>query len=373
MGKKKAEDILSEDKQLDKNPASSIQDRQESLARSIMVIVKNVKNESFSEEENTLLWSQIFDKTRGRKGRRFSFPKNLVALFFLFTIGLVLYFYYVPKLGNDIQQAAIINQKYLSKSDNVQFIDADKKTQILKDDSPVVYSELTELEGSPSDLPDAKVRYSSIGVPYGKRSEVVLEDGTKVWLNAGSSLTFPEKFNREEREVYLEGEAYFEISKDANRPFFVLSDVMKIEVLGTTFNLSCYADDDYASVVLLTGKVALLPSKDKSFERQLLKPGMEARLRKSQQKLLIQPASERSISWTHRRLILNSMNLSEILKKLERFYNTKIEISESSMMDETFSGSLDLTQTLPEVLQNVLDGSKYTVNQIGRRIHIYRK
>ena len=372
MGKKKAEDILSEDKQLSKRPASSIQDKQETLARSIMAVVKNVKNESFSEEENTLLWGQIIDKTRGLKGRRFSFPKNLVALFFLFAIGLVFYFYYVPKLGNDIRQAAIINQGYLSKSDNVQFIDADKKTQILKDDSPVIYRELSKLEGPPSDLSDAKVRYSSIGVPYGKRSEVVLEDGTKVWLNAGSSLTFPEKFDRK-REVYLEGEAYFEISKDTNRPFFVLSEAMKIEVLGTTFNLSCYADDDYASVVLLTGKVALLPSKDKSFERQLLKPGMEARLRKSQQKLLIQPASERSISWTHRRLILNSMNLSEILKKLERFYNTKIEISKSSMMDETFSGSLDLTQTLPEVLQNVLDGSKYTVNQIGRRIHIYRK
>lgn len=372
MGKKKAEDILSEDRQLGKNPAGSVQDKQETLARSITVIVKNVRNESLSKEESLLLWDQIFDKTRGRKGRKFSLPKNLVALFFLFAIGLVLYFYYVPKRGNDIQQAAIINQKYLSKSDNVQLIDADKKTQILKDDSPVVYSELNELEDSPSDLPDDKVRYSSIGVPYGKRSEVMLEDGTKVWLNAGSSLTFPEKFDRK-REVYLEGEAYFEISKDASRPFFVLSEVMKVEVLGTTFNLSCYADDDYASLVLLTGKVALLPSKDRSFERQLLKPGMEARLKKSQQKLLIQPTSERSISWTHRRLILSSMNLSEILKKLERFYNTKIEISESSMIGETFSGSLDLTQTLPEVLQNVLDGSKYTIDQIGRRIHIHRK
>ncbi|WP_134088668.1 FecR family protein [Olivibacter sp. XZL3] len=373
MSKKKVEDLLSEDKQWDGEQASGVENKQASLAHTIVSVVKDAKRESLSEEERSALWRGIHEETQSRNSRRSTLPKNLVALFFLFVIGLGLYGYYVSERGNDIQEAAMAHQRHLSKSGNVQFIGADKKTQVLQDSSPVIYNQLSKLYKSSPDFSALKVRYSSIGVPYGKRSEVVLEDGTKVWLNAGSSLTFPEKFDNNEREVYLDGEAYFEIAKEAKRPFFVLSEVMKIQVLGTSFNLSSYADDDYTSLVLITGKVALLPSKDNSFEKQLLEPGMEARFRKSQHKLLIQPAAETAVSWTNRRLLLNSMNLDEILKKLERFYNADIEISERLAIDETFSGSFDLTQTLPEVLQNIFDVSKYSINQIGRRVYIQTK
>lgn len=366
MGKKKAEDILNEDKP-DVNMPSD--DKQASLANAIVDTVKNVKNASFSEEENAALWHEIHHTIEPRKNTTPSLRKGLVAAIVLFLIGAALYLYHVNIPEVDIQKVAIINKGYLSKSDDVQFINADKKTRVLHD-TLVVYKQFVKQEHVSQ---SEQVGYNSIGVPYGKRSEIVLEDGTKVWLNAGSILTFPEKFNEKDRAVYLEGEGYFEIAKDANRPFFVLSEVMKIQVLGTSFNLSAYADDDYVSVLLLTGNIALLPNGNQSFERRMLKPGTEARFGKSRQKLLIQPASESSISWTNRRLLLNSMNLEEMLKKLERFYNAEIELPKPAIEDETFSGSLDLTQTLPEVLQNIFDVSKYTVNQIGRRVYIQTK
>lgn len=369
MGKKKAEDILSEDKGSTVNQSNGEQDKQASLAKAIVKTLKNVSNKSLSNRENMALWNKIQLKTKHKKNIKFSLRKLVVAAIFLFVIGIILYLYNVTKSVNDIQQVAIVNQKYLSESADVQLINADKKKQVLHD-TLFVYHQLVKQVG---EIANQHVRYNSVGVPYGKRSELILEDGTRVWLNAGSTLTFPEKFDDREREVYLEGEGYFEVAKDAKRPFLVQSEVMKIQVLGTSFNLSSYSDDDYTSVVLLTGSIALLPNGNRSFEKQLLKPGMEARFGKSQYKLQIQPTTEASISWTKKRLLLNSMGLEEILKKLERFYNAKIDVSELVTMDETFSGSLDLTQTLPEVLQNVLDVSKYTINQIGRRVYINTK
>lgn len=345
MGKKKAEDILNEDK-LDVKISSG--DKEMSLARTIVGIVKSVKDESFSKGESAALWNEIYSKTTAEKEAKLSTRKGLVAAVVLFAIGAVFYLYNGTPSENGIQQAAIANKRYLSKSDKVQFINADKKKQVLNDTLFVYH----KLNMATSTIDDEQIRYNSIGVPYGKRTEIMLEDGTKVWLNAGSTLTFPEKFNGEERAVYLEGEGYFEIAKDAKRPFFVLSEVMKVEVLGTTFNLSSYADDDYTSVILLTGNIALLPNGNRRFEKQLLKPGMEAQFKKSQQKLFTQQTSETSISWTKKRLLLSSMNLDEMLKKLERFYNAEIEVSNNTVIEETFSGSLDLTQTLPEVLNS---------------------
>ncbi len=88
----------------------------------------------------------------------------------------------------------------------------------------------------------------------GEKADIMLADGSHVWINSGSSLTYNEGFNRKERNVYLEGEAYFEVAKDAERPFIVRTGEMDIQALGTAFNVNAYNDERYVSSVLLEGK-----------------------------------------------------------------------------------------------------------------------
>ncbi len=97
--------------------------------------------------------------------------------------------------------------------------------------------------------------FSTITVPYGKRSEILLPDGSKVWLNAGSQLTFANVFEDKGYEVFLIGEGYFEVSKRKTHPFYVRTVDMNIKVMGTSFNVSAYPDDDYTAAVLLSGKI----------------------------------------------------------------------------------------------------------------------
>src|SRR5690606_11414510 len=149
--------------------------------------------------------------------------------------------------------------------------------------------------------------FNTLTVPYGKRTEVVFPDGSKVWLNAGSQLTFPEIFEEEKREVYLEGEGYFEVEGDRKRPFYVHTADMVVKVLGTTFNVSSYHDDPFASTVLLSGEIELQSVGETSFDTQILKPGTAAVLRKDSKHLTISTETvENYISWTRKQLILKN-------------------------------------------------------------------
>ena len=104
---------------------------------------------------------------------------------------------------------------------------------------------------------EREVVYNTLIVPYGKRSEVQLSDGTLVWLNSGSRLVYPAVFADDKREVYLEGEAIFEVTHDRQRPFKVLSEGQEIEVLGTVFNVSSYLDEESINTVLKSGSVRI--------------------------------------------------------------------------------------------------------------------
>ena len=99
------------------------------------------------------------------------------------------------------------------------------------------------------------IRYSEIRVPFGQMSQVVLSDGTKIWLNSGTTIRYPEQFAADSRSVTINGEAYFEVAKMAHKPFTVNSSDLKIEVLGTSFNISAYQEDQESAVTLVEGKV----------------------------------------------------------------------------------------------------------------------
>ncbi len=185
----------------------------------------------------------------------------------------------------------------------------------------------------------------------GSTLKTVLPDGTEVWQNAGTTLRYPAKFTRQHRQVILAGEAYFHVSSDIKNPFYVKTTDGTIKVTGTKFNVTAFPDDNFSSVVLEEGKVSYIPAgKEKPV---MLLPREQIIYRKGSGKLIRQKTDvEKYTSWTKGKLIFRDDPLSEILVRLQRWFNAEIILSDP----EKRIGSLTFTmtvknETLPQVLE----------------------
>lgn len=211
--------------------------------------------------------------------------------------------------------------------------------------------------------------YNTLKVPYGKRFAVLLSDGTKVTLNAGTSLKYPVKFLKgQNRQVFIEtGEAYFEVAKDETHPFVVNSNQLNVRVLGTKFNVSAYPEDASVSTVLVEGSVSLYSSEFEydANKATYLKPGFKADWNKDAQTTNIQKADiELYTAWIDGKIILKHMKFSSIIKKLERHYNVEIYNNDEAFDEELITATFD-TETIEEVLEviNEIHTINYKINK----------
>jgi transmembrane sensor len=198
----------------------------------------------------------------------------------------------------------------------------------------------------------------TIESPLGSKTKTYLPDGTMVWLNAGSTLSFGSKFGVESRKIELKGEAYFEVTKNKSLPFYVKTNEVTVRVLGTKFNFRNYGDEAEASVTLFEGKVKL--NDNSSTENEyVLAPNQQAVLNKKNKNFAISSVkASNSFGWTKGHLMFDEEKLCNIVKELERNYNVKITISDNALLNYRFFGSFDVNdQNLQEVL-NVLSSTK---------------
>ncbi len=197
-------------------------------------------------------------------------------------------------------------------------------------------------------------------IPYGKRSEITLADGTKIWLNAGSSLSYPVHFTGNSREVYLSGEAFFEVAANRSKPFYVITNDLKIRVTGTRFNVTSYTNDAFTQAVLVEGKIEA--EKNRLFGRSVeLSPGERIVYDKKENKIQKDKVDiELYTSWVTGYLILENEPVDEIFKKLERYYDKKIMI-EGLTNQPRFTGKLNLADDLEKVLKNIAFSASFSV------------
>jgi transmembrane sensor len=196
---------------------------------------------------------------------------------------------------------------------------------------------------------------NTIETPKGGQYQINLPDGTKVWLNAASSLSFPARFTGIQRKVTLKGEAYFEVAKNKAMPFIVNSSKQKIEVLGTHFNISAYADENNAKTTLAEGsvKVSLI---ENSQEQQILKPGQQAI---TDNHIKVIPVDiEEALAWKDGLFMFNNEDLENIMKKVERWYDVKVDFQEKDLRDKHFSGTVSRFGKVSQILRTLeLTGS----------------
>ena len=198
-------------------------------------------------------------------------------------------------------------------------------------------------------------------VPMGARSKVLLPDRSVVWMNAGSSLKYTNAFGKDKREVWLNGEAYFEVEPDSLTPFVVNSEDIDIKVLGTSFNVKAYDDDDLIDVTLISGKVDVHSEKSQSDKRDvILYPDQMLSYDKKTHKMkMVAVNASDACLWIDGNIKFKDLPFSEIAKKLERKYDVRILIESEALKKEIFSGSFSSGRTLDDIFKEIDVENKY--------------
>ena len=208
-----------------------------------------------------------------------------------------------------------------------------------------------------------------VEVPLGSQSRVVLPDQSVVWLNAGSSVKYAENKEKRVRELQLKGEAYFDIAPDTTKPFIVKTEKMDIRVVGTSFNVKAYDDDEMADVALVSGKVdVMIGSRSENIR---LEPNQKLALNKETNDALVTTVyGPDYYAWKEGNLRFSEQPFSTIAKDMERAYNVKIKIESELLKSEVFSGSFTKHHLIDDILKEIDVDNKYTWTQNGNQYTI---
>lgn len=212
---------------------------------------------------------------------------------------------------------------------------------------------------------DAQAVYNTMTTPRARQYNLELSDGTKVWLNASSSITFPTSFAANERKVILTGEAYFEVAKDKKRPFRVSVNDMQVNVLGTHFNINAYDDEAAVNTTLLEGSV-LLTEKGK---KVLLKPGQQAQKQKSGAIIVNDNVNlDEVMGWKNGVFYFDNASLQTVLRQLSRWYDVDV-VFEKGTPTRTFEGEIQRNLQLSQVLK-ILEKNKVHFKIDGKILRV---
>lgn len=208
--------------------------------------------------------------------------------------------------------------------------------------------------------------YNSIRVPRGKMVNLKLSDGTDIYLNSLSSITFPSNFSGTGRMVFLEGEAYFDVARDEQRPFTALSDRMNVAVLGTQFNFS--TTDEAAVVTLVSGKVQV---ETETSETCVLFPSQQVAFQSGRLESVKSVDVESVISWTSHKIICKDQNISEVFEKLSKYFDRDF-VCREPLDDIYISGKLDLKAGLDSVLESIAFVAPVSFSHNGESVLVAR-
>lgn len=313
------------------------------------------------------------------------FKRWYVAASVIFSLAAVslLFFYYTHKLTKPVNnRSPTANNNIISPGGNKALLTLSDGSTITLDDaaagelakqagvsiSKTANGELIyTIEGSSLNSTKAdELLYNTIQTPKGGQYQVVLPDGSKVWLNAESSLRYPTSFNGNVRSVELTGEAYFEVTKNKHLPFKVVSNDHVVEVLGTHFNISAYPDETTVKTTLLEGSVKVLSGRSK--QSRLLKPGEQSKVGYADNEISIQQVNtEEAVAWKNGYFFFNDEDLKSIMNKFARWYNVEVEYK-GNVDDLRFGGRVSRSKGLEQALKVIDQTGSVKIKIEGRRV-----
>jgi ferric-dicitrate binding protein FerR (iron transport regulator) len=272
-----------------------------------------------------------------------------------------------PRFKNDILPGN--NKAILTLDDGSKINLDDAKTGILASESNIDIKKTGagQLEYAAGTQSVKTVKYNILSTPMGGEYQLVLPDGSKVWLNSGSTLRFPTAFIGSERIVELKGEAYFDIAKNPKMPFLVrTNNAMDIKVLGTQFNIMAYDDEKNINTTLIEGSVEVLKGSGKT----MLKPGQEAILNRGSGNIKVASADlEQAIAWKNGYFIFYNENIESIMRKVSRWYNVDV-VYQGNLSNKDFVGTISRNKNISELLKMLELTGAVHFSIDGRRITV---
>jgi|TARA_R110002050_G_scaffold300717_1_gene471808 transmembrane sensor len=213
------------------------------------------------------------------------------------------------------------------------------------------------------DKNDFETFQNEVIVANGEKAQVILSDGTKVYLNSGTHFRYPSVFSRRKREVSLTGEAFFDVAANKSNPFVIETPTFDVKVLGTSFNVKTYLEDDGNTVTLHSGEVTIL-NEDKEYK---IEPGEKYIFNtKTQQSEITKTSVEKSFLWKEGIIVIDDLNLEEICRVLERRFDVRIVIADDKYKEIRYSGQFKSHERLDEILNLIRETSpikfNYTIN-----------
>lgn len=194
------------------------------------------------------------------------------------------------------------------------------------------------------------VSMNNLSIPRGGEFKVTLEDGTEVWLNAETTLRYPEAFDGDERRVEVSGEAYFKVAKNAEKPFYVVSGGQEVRVYGTEFNVHAYNDEPTIFTTLVEGSISLRPLNGNKSEL-MLTPGNQSVFTRGDASARVRKVDTEVVtSWRHGVFVFEDQNLEQIMRTLSRWYNFEYEFADAKVAQTEFMGSIPRYGSFNEVI-----------------------
>ena len=306
-------------------------------------IIKEVKSR-IKREESKITRSHFFQNTL----------KYAAVFCLIFGLGYYSNNNYVSKheVEKIIPKA---NDIVLSSGNNTVILENENENEKIEDKKIISKINLIQKEDQliyDNNIDIKELVYHNLKVPYGKRFNIVFSDGSKVYLNSGSFIKYPIKFiENKKREVFLEGEAFFDVAENKNDMFLVNSKGIKVEVYGTKFNVRNYTEDFNSDIVLVEGSVGI--NNSEILEQTILKPGFKGSVNKENFKVTTSKVNTKIYtSWIDGEVIFRNETFNQILKKLERLYNVTIINNKNKSSNELFNAAINVeNENIEQVLE----------------------
>ena len=265
-----------------------------------------------------------------------------------------------------VAQLVLGNGKVVAlKGNDHQAITEKDGTKVRNSDNVLHYSVAGNQETEKTPL-----LYNTLLTPRGGEYQVTLSDGTKVWLNAASSLRYPVQFEGDQRKVFLSGEGYFEVAKDQDHPFIVQTDKMKIKVLGTRFNISSYADEPKQRVSLAEGALRVSTTEKKKKQSVRLQPAYEAVLRGNATLKVEKSDLKAALAWKDGMFVFDNSSLGSIMRTLARWYDVEVIYTAGVDSSFHFTGRIQRYERINKILELIRIMRKVDFNIKGSKIYV---
>lgn len=323
----------------------------------------------------TKAWKQAGDR-QGKRKQWLRWGSVVAAAMMVLGLGIVLSG--MLKTGK-VEEAVVVVQDIpagamkamLTLADGSQVpLNAGKAVNIDLGFAQVVEDSLEGLQYRFQDTAVTSVQYNTLAVPRGGEYIMTLSDGTRVWLNSETELKFPVAFAGKHREVYLTGEAYFQVTGDSLHPFVVNTPQTRTFVLGTSFNVMAYKSETCTEVTLVEGKVAVETGK----QTVRIEPGYQVAVNNQSLELTEQRVNpDNYVSWKDGLFIFDGLTLDELVVKLERWYDVDFVFGDDGIAAKRFTGGVKKTNTLNFMLDFIQKTSDVRFEVNDKTIRVYNK